>query len=78
MRAAQLQAREPRFACVPSGPAAGSAKAVGSGTTRPYATMRPRQRARVATSPWQMSRFVSGLAAMRSQHERPSAAVASP
>ncbi|MBI2525126.1 MAG: ABC transporter permease subunit, partial [Candidatus Rokubacteria bacterium] len=40
--------------------ASGTVEAVGSGTTRPYATTRSRHRARAANTPWQISRFVSG------------------
>ncbi len=72
IKAAQLQAREPLFAFVPSEPpASGGVKAVGSAATRPYATTRARQRARAANSPWQISRFVSGrgvIAARRSSN----------
>ena len=51
MSTAQLQAREPLCAFVPSGPAAsGGAKTVGSGATRPYAITRSRQRAREAVT----------------------------
>ena len=72
INAAQLQAREPLFAFVPSAPAAsGDAKAVGSGATRPYATTRARQRARAARSPWQISRF--GPAAASSPRDAPAA-----
>jgi hypothetical protein len=49
MRAAQVQARGVGFTPASSGPAAdGAAEAVGSGSTRLYATTRSRHRARGA------------------------------
>jgi len=72
IKAAQLQARELLFAFTPSAPAtSGGGNAVGSGATRPYATTRARQRARAASTPRQISRFVSGrgvIAARRSNN----------
>ena len=50
INAAQLQARESLFPLVSSGPAAGGAKIVGSGATRPYTTTRARQPAREAVT----------------------------
>jgi hypothetical protein len=45
----------------PPGPRTiGTAEAVGSRSTRPYATTCSRHRARAASTPWQRSRFVSG------------------
>ena len=56
---AQLQAREPLFAFVPSAPATSAgAMAVGSATTRPYATTRARERARAVSRPWQIRSVV--------------------
>ena len=69
MRAAQVQARGLVCSRAPSG--AGASAAVGSGSTRPYATTRARQRARGANTPWQISRLVSGrgvIAAKRSRN----------
>jgi len=70
MRAAQ--ARGVDFTPASSGPAAsGADEAVGSGSTRPYATTRSRHRAGGANTPWQMSRLVSGrgvIAAKRSRN----------
>ena len=51
INAAQVQPRRGLFPPVPSEPATiGAADAVGSGTTRPYATTRSRQRAREAVT----------------------------
>jgi len=60
MRAAQLQPREPLFVSTPPASAASGTGAAGSGATRPYPTTRSRQRARAASRPWQINRFVSG------------------
>ena len=74
IRAAQVQARGVGFTPASCGPAArGAAEAVGSGRTRPYATTRSRHRACGASTPWQMSRVVSGrgvIAANRSRNSR--------
>ena len=49
--AAQVQPRGGLFPPGPSGPGTiGAAETVGSGTTRPYATTRSRQRAREAVT----------------------------
>src|SRR5215471_17383925 len=42
------------------GPRSQQRQAAGSGATRPYPTTRSRQRARAASRPWQINRFVSG------------------
>ena len=75
MRAAQLQYRGVVFVAVPSRRAsrgaARPADAVGSGTSRPYATTDRRERACGASTPWLMSRLTSGrgvMAARRSNN----------
>ena len=72
MRAAQLQAREPLFTRTPSG-ACDQRRRRDRGLGR-HASVRdhaPRQRARGASTPWQISRLVSGrgvIAAKRSNN----------